>query len=255
MNLLLALAYVPCMMVTLWAPEPERPPEPVRTLKEAVWGPFLGFLAQHRALEILCFVLLYKLSDQLTQALMRPFFIKVGFDDFHVGLGTTTVGVVAMLAGTQVAPRVLRFGPQNVLMGGVLIQALALAAWATVIDVDAGYVTGFLLPAVLWSFGLGVSIVSSFVVCTMGLTGPIAGAGSGLATTTYQAGGAIGLAGLVAIADARTHAVADSREPLEALVSGYQFALWCSVAVALVAALLTRFIRFDAQPHTGAQPS
>lgn len=38
-------------------------------------------------------------------------------------------------------------------------------------------------------------------------------------------------------------------------MSGYQFALWCSVAVAVVAALLTRFIRFDARPHTGAQPS
>jgi PAT family beta-lactamase induction signal transducer AmpG len=111
-NLLLALAYVPCMLVTVWAPEPERPPAPVRTLKEAVWGPFLGFLSQHRALEILCFVLLYKLSDQLTQALMRPFFIKVGFDDFHVGLGTTTVGVVAMLAGT--------------FLGGILTDRLGL---------------------------------------------------------------------------------------------------------------------------------
>ncbi|WNZ07742.1 MFS transporter [Streptomyces sp. 11x1] len=193
--------------------------------------------------------------------LISTFFIITIYLQQVRGYGPAKAGLsyvpipLAMLAGTQVAPRVLRFGPQNVLMGGVLVQALALAAWAAVIDVDAGYVTGFLLPAVLWSFGLGVSIVSSFVVCTMGLTGPIAGAGSGLATTTYQAGGAIGLAGLVAIADARTHAVTDTQEPLEALVSGYQFALWCSVAVAVVAALLTRFIRFDARPHTGAQPS
>jgi PAT family beta-lactamase induction signal transducer AmpG len=99
-NLCLALAYLPCMLVTLRAPEPEEPPQRILTLKEAVWGPFLGFLSQHRALEILCFVFLYKLSDQLTQALMRPFFIKVGFDDVHVGLGTTTVGLVAMLVGT-----------------------------------------------------------------------------------------------------------------------------------------------------------
>ena len=32
----------------------------------------MGFLAQHRALEILAFVVLYKLSDNLTQALTRP---------------------------------------------------------------------------------------------------------------------------------------------------------------------------------------
>ncbi|WP_406453050.1 MFS transporter [Streptomyces sp. NBC_00876] len=162
---------------------------------------------------------------------------------------------LAMLAGTQVAPRVLRYGPPNVLMGGALIQGVALGVWALVIDVQGGYLTGFLLPAVLWAFGLGMCIVSSFVVCTMGLTGPIAGAGSGLATTTYQAGGAIGLAVLVAVADARTHALTGTRAPLEALVSGYQVALWCSVGVALLAALLTRFIRFGAQPQAEAQPS
>ena len=32
----------------------------------------MGFLAQHRALEILAFVVLYKLSDNLTQSLTRP---------------------------------------------------------------------------------------------------------------------------------------------------------------------------------------
>uniref|UniRef100_A0AAU2A569 MFS transporter n=1 Tax=Streptomyces sp. NBC_00093 TaxID=2975649 RepID=A0AAU2A569_9ACTN len=175
-----------------------------------------------------------------------------GYGPARAGLSYVPIPL-AMLAGTQVAPRVLRFGPQNVLMGGVLVQAAALAAWAALIDVDGGYLTSFLLPAVLWSFGLGVSIVSSFVVCTMGLTGPIAGAGSGLATTTYQAGGAIGLAALAAVAHARTDSVADSQEPMQALVSGYTLALWCSVGVAVIAALLTRFIRFDAQPQTDAR--
>jgi PAT family beta-lactamase induction signal transducer AmpG len=43
---------------------------------------------------------------------MRPFFIKVGFDDFHVGLGTTSVGLVAMIAGT--------------FLGGILTDRLGL---------------------------------------------------------------------------------------------------------------------------------
>ncbi|MCX5405563.1 MFS transporter [Streptomyces sp. NBC_00335] len=193
--------------------------------------------------------------------LISTFFIITIYLQQVLGYGPAKAGLsyvpipLAMLAGTQVAPRVLRFGPQNVLMGGVLIQGAALAAWATVIDVQGGYLTGFLLPAVFWSFGLGVSIVSSFVVCTMGLTGPIAGAGSGLATTSYQAGGAIGLAALVAVAAARTHSASADQAPLEALLSGYQLALWCSVGVALLAALLTRFIRFGGQPQEQGQPS
>lgn len=116
-NLLLALAYVPMMAVTWLAPEPEALPEPPKTLREAVWGPFLGFLAQHRALEILAFVVLYKLSDNLTQALTRPFLVQVGFDDFDVGVAVATIGQAAAVGGT--------------FLGGVLTQSLGLgrALW------------------------------------------------------------------------------------------------------------------------------
>jgi PAT family beta-lactamase induction signal transducer AmpG len=99
-NALLALAYVPFMAVTWFAPEPEALPQPPRTLREAVWGPFVGFLAQQRALEILAFVVLYKLSDNLSQALTRPFLIQTGFGDFDVGIATTTIGQVAAISGT-----------------------------------------------------------------------------------------------------------------------------------------------------------
>ena len=101
-NLLLALVYLPFMVVTARAPEPDDLPPPPRTLREAVWGPFVGFLAQHRALEILAFVVLYKLGDNLTQALTRPFLIQVGFDDFDVGIGAGIVAGVAIVAGTFV---------------------------------------------------------------------------------------------------------------------------------------------------------
>jgi PAT family beta-lactamase induction signal transducer AmpG len=65
-----------------------------------VWGPFVSFLGQHRALEILAFVVLYKLSDNLTQALTGPFLVQTGFNDFDVGIAIGTVGLVSMIAGT-----------------------------------------------------------------------------------------------------------------------------------------------------------
>jgi PAT family beta-lactamase induction signal transducer AmpG len=116
-NALLALCYVPFMVVTWFAPEPEGLPEPPQTLREAVWGPFVGFLAQHRALEILAFVVLYKLSDNLTQALTRPFLVQVGFNDFDVGVATATIGQAAAVGGTFV--------------GGLLTQSMGLgrALW------------------------------------------------------------------------------------------------------------------------------
>jgi MFS transporter, PAT family, beta-lactamase induction signal transducer AmpG len=99
-NFLLALLYLPCMVVTAFAPEPESLPAPPRTLREAVWGPFVGFLSQHRSLEILAFVVLYKLADNLSQALIGPFLIQTGFNDFDVGIARTTIGQAAAVGGT-----------------------------------------------------------------------------------------------------------------------------------------------------------
>jgi PAT family beta-lactamase induction signal transducer AmpG len=96
----LALAYLPLMVVTWLAPEPEVVPDPPRTLREAVWGPFMGFLRQHRALDILAFVFLYKLSENLAQALVRPFLVQAGFSAEDVGIGTAVVGMAATLGGT-----------------------------------------------------------------------------------------------------------------------------------------------------------
>jgi PAT family beta-lactamase induction signal transducer AmpG len=101
-NLVLALLYLPCMLVAALAPEPDVLPPPPRTMREAVWGPFVGFLGQHRSLEILGFVVLYKLSDNLTQALTGPFLVQTGFGDFDVGVARTTIGQAAAIAGTFV---------------------------------------------------------------------------------------------------------------------------------------------------------
>lgn len=99
-NFALALVYVPMMLVTWRSPEPEALPQPPRSLRDAVWGPFVGFLAQHRALEILAFVVLYKLSDNLTQALTGPFLVQTGFSPADVGVGRSGMAVAATLVGT-----------------------------------------------------------------------------------------------------------------------------------------------------------
>ncbi len=92
-NLLLALMYLPMLVITWKSPEPDVPAPPPTTLREAVWQPFLSFITRPQALEILAFVVLYKLSDQLTQSLTRPFLIDMGYsaDQRGVALGTITL--------------------------------------------------------------------------------------------------------------------------------------------------------------------
>jgi MFS transporter, PAT family, beta-lactamase induction signal transducer AmpG len=118
-NLILALCYVPCALITWLAPEPELPPSPPTTLKDAVWEPFVGLMSKQRVLEILAFVLLFKLSDNLTQALLRPFFVQIGFSDVDVGIASSTIGNLALVAGA--------------LLGGALTNWVGLgrALWIT----------------------------------------------------------------------------------------------------------------------------
>ncbi len=98
-NVGLALVYVPMLIITWKAPEPEDKPVAPKSLKAAIWYPFLGFLSRHRALEILAFVFFYKFADNMADALKRPFLNDMGYSDFDRGVALATVGLVATLVG------------------------------------------------------------------------------------------------------------------------------------------------------------
>ena len=118
-NALLAICYLPCLLITFWADEPEVKQKPPTTLREAVWKPFLGLLARPRAIEILAFVVLFKLADAFAQSLQRPFFREIGFDHWDVGLISSTIGTFGIMFGT--------------VAGGLLTTTLGLgrALWIT----------------------------------------------------------------------------------------------------------------------------
>lgn len=99
---LLALLYLPMLVVSLTAPEPEEEIASPTTLRQAVWHPFLGFLARHRALEILAFVFFYKFADNLADALKRPFLVDMGYSSMDRGVALMTVGTGGMMIGVFV---------------------------------------------------------------------------------------------------------------------------------------------------------
>jgi PAT family beta-lactamase induction signal transducer AmpG len=113
----MALLFVPLAVVTVKAPEPEVPPAPPRTMREAVWDPFVGFFRHHRALEIAAFLFLYKFADNLASALVSPFLGLKGYSPEAIGIGQGTVGIVGNIIGT--------------FLGGILATPLGLgrALW------------------------------------------------------------------------------------------------------------------------------
>ena len=133
----LALLYLPFMVVTWLAPEPEKLPTRPKSLREAVWGPFMGFLGQHRALEILSFVVLYKLSDNLTQALTAPFLVQKGYNEFDIGVAIGSVGLATMLIGTYVGAKWCeRLGLGRALWIFGLLQIVSNLGYALVASIE-----------------------------------------------------------------------------------------------------------------------
>ena len=94
------------MAATFLAPEPvlrERPPQ---SLYEAVWLPFQEFFQRSgpaRAVVVLLFIVLYKLSDYLAIGMSTPFLLKTGFSQTEVGAISGGVGLFATIAGSVAA--------------------------------------------------------------------------------------------------------------------------------------------------------
>jgi PAT family beta-lactamase induction signal transducer AmpG len=108
-NLCLALLYLPMLAITWKAPEADDHPTAPKTLREAIWHPFLGVFQRSRALEILAFVACYKLADNLAGALLRPFLIDLGYGAFDRGVALATVGIAASLTGTFIGGMLTTF--------------------------------------------------------------------------------------------------------------------------------------------------
>lgn len=97
---MLAVLYVLLLPVTIFAPEPASPPAPVKSLKEALWEPFVGFLGRPQALQITAFVALFRLADSLGSALTSPYLVELGYSDVAVGVARGTVVLFATIGGT-----------------------------------------------------------------------------------------------------------------------------------------------------------
>ncbi|MGA2210576.1 MAG: MFS transporter [Acidimicrobiales bacterium] len=143
---------------------------------------------------------------------------------------------IAIIVGAQVSSRlVLRLGPRPILVVGGLLSALGLLLFSG-LGIDTGYWSGFFVPSVLITLGLGLSFTPLAYAATAGIPPQEAGLASGLVNTSRQIGGAVGLAALATIATSRTHAVAAAVSGRLALTDGYTLAFRISAVIALGAA-------------------
>jgi EmrB/QacA subfamily drug resistance transporter len=144
---------------------------------------------------------------------------------------------LAIIVGAQISSRlVLRFGPRPLLVIGGLLAAGGLA-WFSELGVHTYYWSGFFVPSVLMTLGLGLSFTPLAYAATAGVLPQEAGLASGLVNTSRQIGGAIGLAALTTVATSRTISAAVSTSRLQALTDGYTLAFHIGAGIALGAAI------------------
>jgi PAT family beta-lactamase induction signal transducer AmpG len=135
----LALLYVPLAGVVIASPEPPAQIRPPTTLKAAVFDPFVSLFRKPRAAEIIAFILLYKLGDNMATALIRPFLIEKCFSPADVGLATATIGLICIVAGTIFGAALTRqIGIGRALWVFGLLQAVACVGYIAVDMVSRG---------------------------------------------------------------------------------------------------------------------
>ncbi|WP_308404212.1 MFS transporter [Streptomyces sp. ATCC 21386] len=169
-----------------------------------------------------------------------PYFLTLyfqnvrGYSAFATGLAFLVPAVLTAL-GTQAGERaVARVGVRRTLVGGMALGAAGAAALRLALTADGSY--PLLLPGVvLLGLGQGAAWTGMWIVAASGVAAEDQGVASGMASTSLQVGGAVGLALLVALSGS-----AGQGPPDEALLTGIRVAvfavaavLWCGVALTL----------------------
>ncbi|WP_210570574.1 MFS transporter [Streptomyces sp. GESEQ-4] len=167
-----------------------------------------------------------------------------------LGYGPLKAGVAylpycaGMLAGMWLSSRgVIRLGMRRTLITSFLISSGGLLLLSGVAPGDS-YASGVLPGMLVTSLGCGLSLPALTVAALTGTTEEDAGLGSAVLSSVQQVGGAVGVAGLVALAAHRSETLAESTGPLHAATEGFSLAITVAavllaIGAALIATLLT----------------
>ncbi len=141
--------------------------QPPRTLREAVVEPLRQLLGRPAIGEVLAFCLLYKIGDQLADAMTAPFLLRgMGFTKLQIGATTKTVGMVCIILGGILGGLLMKklSLKRALLVFGLLQAGSVLAFWAlSRLGPRLAVLTGALALENL-SFGMGTAAFATFIM-------------------------------------------------------------------------------------------
>ncbi len=151
---------------TLIAIEPKGAIQPPRSLREAVLLPFLDYLKRPGAVEILVFILLYKLGDNLASGILTPYYIKIGFSLQQISVYYKLISFGATFAGGLVGGVILmRYSIRTCLMGFGVFQGVTPLAFAILVGTGPNVLAlAFVVAVETFSLGMGAAALTAFML-------------------------------------------------------------------------------------------
>jgi PAT family beta-lactamase induction signal transducer AmpG len=123
---IMALCMSVGVLASFFGPEPVMKDAAPKTLAEAVYRPFTEFFKRAGAIEMLIFILIYKMDVAFAMALTTPFMMDLGFTKTDVGAVLKGVGLVATIVGTLMGGALLiKWGIKKSLWVFGIFQALS----------------------------------------------------------------------------------------------------------------------------------
>jgi EmrB/QacA subfamily drug resistance transporter len=179
----------------------------------------------------------------------------LGYDALKAGISYLPLALVIVVSAGGASALVTRIGFKVTLVIGMLFVTGGLV-WFAQVSPHGGYVSDILFPSLLAAIGLGLSFVPVTIAAVTGIRPDQAGLASGLVNTAQQVGGALGLAILVAVANATTTSQFSSgvHDRAVALTEGFQDAFLVGAGFAFAGAILaaTLISSRDAREHAEA---
>jgi EmrB/QacA subfamily drug resistance transporter len=165
----------------------------------------------------------------------------LGYSALEIGLAFLPVALLIGAFSLGLSARLtVRFGPQTVLVPGLILGAAGLTLF-TGVPVRGSYAADLLPSMILVGIGAGLSFPALMTLAMSSADPSDAGLASGLVNTTQQVGGALGLAVLATLASSHTASLGRAGTSTAAALTGGYHLAWTVGAglliVAVVAAL------------------
>jgi EmrB/QacA subfamily drug resistance transporter len=164
--------------------------------------------------------------------------IVLGYSPLAVGLAFAPSDVVMGLLSLGISAKlVLRFGIRIPLIIGLMLAGLGLLLFARA-PVDGSFAIDVLPSMILLGIGGGLAFNPLLLAAMGGVPSSQSGFASGMVNTSFMMGGALGLAVLASVADARTQGLRGSgSHAIDALTGGYHLAFAVGALFAIVGAI------------------